>query len=60
VDRAEVAGVVQRMPDPDDARVVRVGLTEKGDKLVVDLTTAHLARLYELANALNDLVSPHD
>lgn len=60
VDRAEAAGVVERTPDPDDARVVRVGLTEKGDKLVVSLTKAHLARLYELAATLNDLVSGHD
>ncbi|HWG02281.1 MAG TPA: MarR family winged helix-turn-helix transcriptional regulator [Trebonia sp.] len=56
VDRAEAAGVVRRTPDPDDARVVRVELTEKGDRLVTALTTAHLAKLYELAGALNDLV----
>lgn len=56
VDRAEAAGIVHRTPDPDDARVVRVELTERGDKLVTELTTAHLARLYELAAALNDLV----
>ena len=60
VDRAEAAGVVRRTPDPDDARVVRVKLTEKGDKLVTDLTTAHLSKLYELAAALNDLVPPHE
>lgn len=59
VDRAEAAGVVRRMPDPDDARVVRVGLTEKGEELVTRLTAAHLARLYELAAALNDLVPGH-
>lgn len=57
VDRAETAGVVRRTPDPDDARVVRVELTDKGDKLVTELTTAHLAKLYELAAALNDLVA---
>jgi DNA-binding MarR family transcriptional regulator len=56
VDRAEVAGVIRRRPDPDDARVVRVELTEKGDKLVTELTTAHLVKLYELAAALNDLL----
>jgi len=55
VDRAEAVGLVRRTPDPDDARVVRVELTDKGDKLVTDLTSAHLARLYELAAALNDL-----
>lgn len=56
VDRAEAAGVVRRRPDPDDARVVRVELTEKGDNLVTELTTAHLTKLYELAAALNDLL----
>lgn len=56
VDRAEAAGLVRRKPDPEDARVARVELTEKGDKLVTDLTAAHLAKLYELAVALNDLV----
>ncbi len=60
VDRAEAAGVVRRRPDPDDARVVRVELTEKGDKLVTELTAAHLASLYELAAALHDLLPPQD
>ena len=39
--------VVRRTADPDDARVARVELTEKGDKLVTELTAAHLAKLYE-------------
>jgi DNA-binding MarR family transcriptional regulator len=60
VNRAEAAGVARRSPDPHDTRVVRVELTEKGDKLVTELTTAHLARLYELAAALNDLILPAD
>ena len=59
VDRAVAAGVVRRTPDPDDARVVRVELTEKGDKLVTELTTAHLAKLYELAATLSH-VAPRD
>ena len=60
VDRAAAAGVARRRPDPDDARVVRVELTEKGDKLVTELTAAHLASLYELAAALHDLLPPQD
>lgn len=60
VDRAEAAGVVLRRPDSADARVVRVELTEKGDKLVTELTEGHLARLYELAAALNELLPPQD
>lgn len=58
VDRAEAAGFARRRPDPHDARVVRVELTEKGDKLVTELTTTHLAKLYELATALNELLPP--
>src|SRR5437660_12646115 len=53
VGRAEAAGVVRRQQDAKDARVVRVYLTEKGDRLVENLTTAHLAELYKLAGALN-------
>jgi DNA-binding MarR family transcriptional regulator len=58
VDRAEAAGVVRRTSDPNDARVARVELTEKGDQLVSELTAAHLAGLYELAAALNGLLPP--
>ena len=56
VDRAEAAGLVRRTTDPDDARVARVELTDKGDKLATDLTTTHLATLYDLATALNHLL----
>lgn len=56
VDRAEAAGVVRREQDGKDGRVVRVCLTEKGERLVEDLTTAHLAELYNLAEALNHLL----
>jgi DNA-binding MarR family transcriptional regulator len=47
---------VHRRQDEKDARVVRVHLTEKGDRLVEDLTTAHLAELYNLAESLNSLL----
>lgn len=56
VDRAEAAGVVYRRQDEQDARVVRVLLTGKGDQLVQDLTAAHLAELYHLADALSTLL----
>ena len=56
VDRAEAAGVVRRRQDGKDARVVRVHLTEKGDRLVTALTADHLAELYKLADALNHLL----
>ena len=55
VDRAEAAGLVRRSPDPQDARIVRVRLTQKGDRLVTALTEAHLAELRHLAAVLNEL-----
>lgn len=56
VDRAEAAGFVRRRPDSDDARVVRVGLTELGNRLVTDLAGAHLAELRKLAVVLSNLL----
>lgn len=57
VNRAELAGLVRRTPDPGDARIVRVTLTRKGDRLVTKLTEAHLAELDSLAAALNELTA---
>ncbi len=55
VDRAEAAGLVRRVADPDDARVVRVKLTSKGNRLVTDLTRAHITELQKLAVTLREL-----
>jgi DNA-binding MarR family transcriptional regulator len=55
VDRAEAAGLVRRCSDPGDARIVRVMLTGKGNRLVTELTQAHLAELHNLATVLNEL-----
>ena len=55
VDRAEAAGLVRRSADPDDARVVRVRLTARGDRLVTELSQAHIAELDNLAGVLNEL-----
>ena len=60
VNRAEAADFVRRRPDAADARVVRVELTEKGDRLVTQLTRAHLAELHDLAAALHDLIPDED
>ena len=57
VNRAELAGLVRRGADPADARIVRVTLTRKGDRLVTRLTEAHLAELDSLAAALNELTA---
>ena len=60
VDRAEAAGLVERTPDRDDGRVVRVRLTGAGDRVLHKLTRAHLERLHELAAVLDELVTKHD
>jgi DNA-binding MarR family transcriptional regulator len=60
VDRAEAAGLVERVPDQADGRVVRVCLTREGDRVVKQLTRAHLDRLHELAVVLDDLMERHD
>jgi DNA-binding MarR family transcriptional regulator len=60
VDRAEAAGLVERTPDSDDGRVVRVRLTRDGDRVLHKLTRAHLDRLRELATVLDELVAKHD
>jgi DNA-binding MarR family transcriptional regulator len=60
VDRAEAAGLVERTPDSDDGRVVRVRLTSAGDRILNKLTRAHLERLHELAAVLDELVTKHD
>lgn len=56
VGRAETAGFVRRQQDAKDARVVRVYLTEKGERLVDNLTIAHLGELYKLAETLTCLL----
>lgn len=59
VDRAEAAGLVMRMPDRDDGRVIRVRVTAEGDRIMEELTEAHLERLHELAAVLDELVHSH-
>jgi DNA-binding MarR family transcriptional regulator len=52
VDRAERAGLVRRAADPDDHRIVRVRLSPKGERRLAELSTAHLAELTRLHDAL--------
>ena len=60
VDRAEAAGLVERTPDADDGRVVRVRLTGEGEEILQQLTRAHLDRLHELAAVLDEFVDRRD
>lgn len=57
IDRAEAAGLVERIPDLEDGRLVRVRLSRRGEKILSDLTRAHLARLHDLAAVLDELVT---
>jgi DNA-binding MarR family transcriptional regulator len=45
VDRAVAAGLVRRVADPDDRRVVRVALTAKGKQKLDRLTSLHIEEL---------------
>ena len=57
VDRAEAAGLVRRVPDPRDGRLVRIQLTAKGERILNKLTPAHLVELHSLAAVLDELVA---
>jgi DNA-binding MarR family transcriptional regulator len=41
INRAQVEGLVRRDADPDDARAVRVGLTDRGEQLLDRLSALH-------------------
>jgi DNA-binding MarR family transcriptional regulator len=56
VDRAEQGGLVQRVVDDGDRRVVRLDLTGKGRRLLDRLTAAHLEELTRLAPVIARLV----
>jgi DNA-binding MarR family transcriptional regulator len=45
VDRAVAAGLVERLDDGDDHRVVRLGLTRAGSKMIEALSATHLEEL---------------
>ena len=55
VDRAEGAGLVRRVPDPADHRIVRLRLTRLGSRRLERLSALHLAELGRMAPTLRDL-----
>jgi len=55
VDRAEAAGLVERLEDPDDRRVVRLRLTPKGSNMLGQLSHLHLEELTRLAPEIRAL-----
>jgi DNA-binding MarR family transcriptional regulator len=55
IDRAQAAGLLERRTDPDDSRVVRLHLTERGDERLQTLTDAHMEELARLESELHAL-----
>jgi DNA-binding MarR family transcriptional regulator len=55
VDRAVAGGLVVRVADPDDQRVVRLDLTAAGRRKVEALAAAHLEELSRLRKRITSL-----
>lgn len=55
VDRAAAAGLVERTPDADDARIVRVRLTAEGEARLSELSALHLQELDRLVPRMAQL-----
>lgn len=55
IDRTVAAGLVERHTDKRDQRVVRVRLTERGERILTELTPTHLHELQRLRNAFAQL-----
>ncbi|MDR8414413.1 MarR family transcriptional regulator [Nonomuraea sp. 3-1Str] len=52
VDRTERNGLVERRPDPQDSRAVRVALTRRGDRLARDFYVETCRRVERLTEGL--------
>lgn len=55
VDRAATAGLVRRIADPGDQRVVRLQLTTEGESKLEQLSAAHLEELSRLRPQFDSL-----
>lgn len=53
LDRIEKAGLVKRRPDPQDRRVTRVHLTNKGRELAKKVIPIHAKDIQEIISGLN-------
>jgi len=52
IDRCERAGLVERRPDADDGRRVRVALSSKGKRTLADLVARHAREIAALRRAV--------
>src|SRR5690606_15049769 len=55
IDRAQRDGLVERHTDPDDARIVRIGLTPEAESRLAKLSQVHLEELRRLAPRITAL-----
>jgi DNA-binding MarR family transcriptional regulator len=55
VDRAEKAGLVERLEDGGDRRVVRLRLTPLGARLLLQLTATHLEEIQRLTPRIQEI-----
>jgi DNA-binding MarR family transcriptional regulator len=60
VDRAAAAGLVARVPDPDDHRITRVRLRARGREHLERLTVLHLEELRRLARRIGPIIAGLD
>jgi DNA-binding MarR family transcriptional regulator len=60
INRAQAAGFVERVRDADDARVVRMRLTERGVQCIRQLTQLHVDELQQLAPLLRHVISANE
>jgi DNA-binding MarR family transcriptional regulator len=58
IDRAEAAGLVERVPDRDDRRVVHIRLLPAGRDALDELTSFHLEELQVLAETFAEFRIP--
>lgn len=55
INRAENAGLVERRPDADDHRVVRIVLSDRATSVLESLSSQHLAELRRLEPSLRPI-----
>lgn len=54
LDRMAAKGLIERVPDPTDRRVIRIVLTARGTELIDAILADHLANYAKLLEPLDD------